>query len=150
MNVWQFDLLTSADSLQCKKAVFEAISWAVSDLRFEHCAYGLRTAWPASRPETLMLSNYPVAWQDRYERCRYLEIDPTVRHAERSDAPVVWRHELFSTSQPLWEEAQAAGLRVGTVSENTVKFHIRNVIAKLKVTNKTAAAVCAAMSGMLD
>ncbi len=37
-----------------------------------------------------------------------------------------------------------------TISENTVSFHIKNAIVKLKTSNKTAAAVRAAMLGMLS
>jgi LuxR family quorum-sensing system transcriptional regulator SolR len=36
------------------------------------------------------------------------------------------------------------------VSENTVKFHLKNVTVKLGVTNKTAAAVKAALLGLLQ
>lgn len=237
MNIWQLDLLTSIDGLQCEKAIFEKISEAVVKLEFEYCAYGLRTPWPVARPATLMLSNYPAIWQDSYVRNRYVEIDPTVRHAERSDAPFVWRQEMLAAAPSFWEEAQSVGLRVGwvqscfdgvakggmltvsrsatplsaaelahkeqslrflvavahmrlsqlllpshfkqqcgaltsreievlkwtadgkttgeisdllSVSDCTVKFHIRNVINKLQVANKTAAAVYAAMSGMLN
>ncbi|MBL0918749.1 MAG: helix-turn-helix transcriptional regulator [Hydrogenophaga sp.] len=36
------------------------------------------------------------------------------------------------------------------VSENTVKFHLKNVTVKLGVSNKTAAAVKAALLGLLQ
>lgn len=36
------------------------------------------------------------------------------------------------------------------VSVNTVNFHIKNAVAKLQVTNKTAAVVRAAMLGLLN
>jgi LuxR family transcriptional regulator len=36
------------------------------------------------------------------------------------------------------------------LSDNTVKFHIRNAVAKLQTTSKTAAVVRAAMLGWLD
>jgi DNA-binding CsgD family transcriptional regulator len=37
-----------------------------------------------------------------------------------------------------------------SVSENTVKFHIKNAVAKLQTANKTAAVVRAAMLGLLN
>ena len=36
------------------------------------------------------------------------------------------------------------------ISENTVKFHVKNVVSKMHVANKTAAVVRAAMSGWLS
>ena len=36
------------------------------------------------------------------------------------------------------------------ISENTVNFHVKNVILKLQVANKTAAVVKAAVLGMLN
>lgn len=235
MKSWQIDLLMLADGLQCEQAVFGKLKAAAADLGFEYCAYGLRTPWPVCKPATFMLNNYPSAWQERYVRNGYMEVDPTVLHAQRSEEPLTWRREVFADSPSFWEEAQAAGLRHGwaqsylqgscggmltlsrsatplsdaelidkehalrmlvvvahmrlskillpqhfrrkcapltsreievlkwtasgkttgeisdllAVSENTVKFHIRNVIGKLNVTNKTAAAVYAAMSGIL-
>ena len=183
-----------------------------------------------------MINNYPAHWQERYVQQRYVEIDPTVRLAMQSDKPFVWTSRLVASAPEFWEEARAAGLRVGwaqssigdasprgmftvarstmplwqtelvrkerhlrvlatvahqrlsqlmlpaqptrcgakltareievlqwtadgkttleiadllNLSECTVRFHIRNVITKLNVANKTAAAVCAAMNGML-
>jgi len=36
------------------------------------------------------------------------------------------------------------------VSENTVNFHVKNAVAKLRTANKTAAVVKAAMLGLLN
>ena len=37
-----------------------------------------------------------------------------------------------------------------TISDNTVNFHIKNAIKKMGANNKTAAAVKAALSGLLN
>lgn len=237
MKHWLLDLLTSIDGVHSEQAIFEAILGVAVKLEFEYCAYGLRTPWPVSRPETLMRNNYPAIWQERYARNRYLEIDPTIARGEQSDTPFVWTPRMFARVPAFWEEAQGAGLRVGwaqscfsgasqggmftvarsatpladeeraykeaelrgltaiahlrlsevmlpdhfaqragaltsreievlkwtadgkttleiadllSLSECTVRFHIRNIITKLNVPNKTAAAVYAAMSGMLS
>ncbi|WP_042885894.1 autoinducer binding domain-containing protein [Cupriavidus necator] len=236
MRHWLADLLISIDGVRCEHAIFDAIRKVAARLEFEYCAYGLRTPWPVSRPSTLMLNNYPVVWQERYVRQRYLEIDPTVRRGAQSDAPFVWTPAIFAATPKFWEEARSAGLRVGwaqsclggashggmltvsrsatalldferrhkeadlrvltavahlrlsqamlpshfaqragtltsretevlkwtadgkttleiayllSLSECTVRFHVRNIITKLNVANKTAAAVYAAMNGML-
>ena len=236
MNAWLIDLLTAMDGAASERAVYGEILRAAVKLEFEYCAYGVRTPWPVSRPEALMINNYPAHWRERYVRQRYVDIDPTVRRALQSDKPFVWTPKLFASAPAFWEEARGAGLRVGWaqssfagasprgmltvarsatplwpteraskerrlrilttvahqrlsqlmlpaqttrrgailtkrevevlqwtadgkttleiadllgLSECTVRFHVRNVITKLNVANKTAAAVYAAMSGML-
>ncbi|PLP97927.1 autoinducer binding domain-containing protein [Cupriavidus pauculus] len=236
MNTWLIDLLTAVECASSERAVYAEVLKAAQKLEFEYCAYGVRTPWPVSRPEALMISNYPAHWQERYVQQRYVEIDPTVRLGMQSDKPFVWTARLVASAPAFWEEARSAGLRVGWaqssfgdasqrgmltvarsatplwptervskerhlrvlttvahqrlsqlmlptqparrgaklttrevevlqwtadgkttleigdllgLSECTVRFHIRNVITKLNVANKTAAAVYAAMNGLL-
>lgn len=236
MNTWLIDLLTAVECAASERSVYKEVLKAAQRLEFEYCAYGVRTPWPVSRPNALMINNYPAHWQERYAQQRYVEIDPTVRLAMQSDKPFVWTSRLVASAPEFWEEARAAGLHVGwaqsslgdaaprgmltvarsatplwptevvrkerhlrvlatvahqrlsqlmlpaqparhgaklttreievlqwtadgkttleiadllNLSECTVRFHVRNVITKLNVANKTAAAVFAAMNGML-
>ncbi len=237
MKSWQEDLLSITDGVQCEHAVFKKIVAATRALGFEHCAYGLRVPLPLSSPQTFILNNYCVAWQDRYVSEGYLQTDPTVLHGRRTQTPLVWNEHVFGSARKLWEEAQSFGLRVGwaqssldavgvggmltlsrssealsavelasqeikmrwlvnvshlalsriftarpgnqiplaltvreievlrwsadgktsgevsdilSVSENTVNFHVKNAVAKLRTANKTAAVVRAAMLGLLN
>jgi len=237
MNTWQGDLLGMADTACTVDAVFEKIERASSALGFEFCAYGLRLPTPISSPRTIMLSNYPQAWQARYASQGYLATDPTVAHGRQSQTPLVWTHAVFAQTPLLWEESQSAGLRFGwaqssldavgvggmlslarssepltatelatqevkmrwlvnishlalsrlfvsewvkesqpdltsrevevlkwtadgkssgeiadllSISENTVNFHIKNSVVKLRTANRTAAVVRAAMLGLLN
>lgn len=236
MKSWQEDLLSAAERAVNQEAMFDSIQASARALGFEHCAYGLRVPVPVSNPRTVMINNYPSAWQLRYEAAGYIAVDPTVQHCRRSQAPVLWRPSLFSCAQPLWEEARSFGLQFGwaksnldangvggmltlarshevlteselasnglkmcwlahithlslgrlmitniaeetpsltereievlkwtadgktsseiadilSVSDNTVNFHIKNAIAKLRTSNKTAAAVRAAMLGLFN
>ncbi len=237
MNTWQGDLLGMADTARSVDDVFEKIAHASQALGFDYCAYGLRLPTPISNPKTMMLSNYPLAWQARYASQGYLATDPTVAHGRHSQSPLVWTAGLFSATPDLWHESQSFGLRFGwaqssldavgvggmlslarssgplssaelecqevkmrwlvnishltlsrmfvsdlvkeshpdltcreievlkwtadgkssceiadllCISENTVNFHIKNSVVKLRTANRTAAVVRAAMLGLLN
>ena len=231
------NLLTALDRAPSEQVVFDALQAEARRLGFEHCAYGLRLAVPVSNPKVITLNNYPAAWQARYLEAGYLQVDPSVRHGQLSQQPLVWTDEVFAGAPDLWEEAREHGLRVGwaqssldgfgvggmltlsrsteqldelelaaketemrwlvqaahlalsrfmkpryavqpeapltpreievlkwtadgktaadigailAISVPTVNFHIKNVIAKLRAANKTAAVVQALMSGLLN
>lgn len=237
MNTWQGDLLGMADTAQTVGEVFAKIAQASQAVGFEFCAYGLRLPTPISNPRTMMLSNYPQAWQARYASQGYLATDPTVAHGRHSQSPLVWSEEVFASTPDLWRESQSFGLRYGwaqssldavgvggmlslarssgaltkteldsqevkmrwlvniahlalsrlfvsdlvkesqpdlttreievlkwtadgkssceiadllSISENTVNFHIKNSVVKLRTANRTAAVVRAAMLGLLN
>ncbi|TAM52842.1 MAG: LuxR family transcriptional regulator [Paraburkholderia sp.] len=237
MKSWAEELLHELSHTSVDAEIFSKIAVAARGLGFEFCAYGLRAPWPLSKPRTRLLSNYPDAWKRRYQEARYDEIDPTVQHARRSQAPIVWNDALFSGVPQLWREAQSYGLRYGwaqsafdscgvggmltlarsrdpltseelaenevkmrwlvstahlslkralmptlmddpergltdrevevlkwaadgktsgeiskilVISVDTVNFHVKNAVTKLKTTNKTAAVVRAAMLGLLQ
>jgi LuxR family transcriptional regulator len=73
----------------------------------------LRVPIPLTRPQIVVLNNYPAAWQQRYHDADYITIDPTVLHGRKSQAPVLWNDNLFAGATGLWDEARAFGLRVG-------------------------------------
>jgi DNA-binding CsgD family transcriptional regulator len=237
MKNWQEEMLALMVPGASESEIFHAIHAAAVDLGFEHWAYGMRVPMSFSNPRTLMLNNYPVAWQERYKSMNYLQRDPTVQYALKSQAPILWSKELIAEAPDFWDEAHSNGLRVGwaqssldgrgavgmltlsrsatpllaselqqneirmrwlaqlahailaprldppnrlrpenaltpreievlkwtadgktsgdiayllNISENTVNFHIKNAISKLKVANKTAAVVRAAVLGLLS
>lgn len=114
MKSWQEDLLSVSNGEKDNEhLVFANIAAAARSLGFDHCAYGLRVPLPISNPKTIILNNYCRAWQERYASQNYLQIDPTVIHGWRSQAPIVWNDKVFESTPALWEEAQSFGLRVG-------------------------------------
>lgn len=236
MKSWAEALLDELNDANSDTEVFSRTEAAAASLGFEYCGYGLRAPWPLSKPKTRLMTNYPQWWQKRYEEARYIDIDPTVRHARRSQLPVIWSDALFAETPQLWREARSAGLRVGwaqsafdscgvagmltlarssdpltaselaeketrmrwlvnsahlalkrvlmptlmddpergltdreievlkwaadgktsgeiskilVISVDTVNFHVKNAVTKLKSANKTAAVVRAAMLGLL-
>lgn len=107
------DLLEGLGEAPTPAACFERIAAQARAIGFEFCAHGMRMPVPITRPRTTLHSNYPAAWQRRYEEQGYLEIDPTVAHAMRSSAPIVWNDALFAATPEFWRDAQAHGLRHG-------------------------------------
>lgn len=113
MKSWQEDQLHAMQSIQCEHQLFQIILLLSKELGFDYCAYGLRMPFPMANPKTVMFNNYPDAWQEQYQARNYLEIDPTVQIALRSNQPIIWTDDLFRPVRDLWEEASSHGLRYG-------------------------------------
>ncbi len=114
MDLWAQNVLQiSAWASDDVQGLFGRIQQAAQDLGFEYCAYGLQMPLPLTRPKTILLNNYPLAWQKRYREAGFLAIDPTVAQGRRSRLPIVWNETLFARTPEFLEEAQGCGLRVG-------------------------------------
>lgn len=128
MDGWQEDQLQALLSAGTEEKMFEAIAAAARGLGFDYCAYGIRTPWPLTRPRTLVLSNYPLAWQQLYQEKKYLEVDPTVIASTRSVLPAVWSDEMFAGSRELWENARSFGLRFGWAQSSASQDGVRGML----------------------
>ncbi|BEP51494.1 MULTISPECIES: autoinducer binding domain-containing protein [Variovorax] len=113
MDEWTQDVLGRLSEASEPSQVLAQISGAARRLGFEHCAYGLRTLVPFTRPKTVMFSTYDERWSRRYISAGYLQVDPTVVHGVHSGVPVVWSNEVFRDAPQMWDEARSFGLRVG-------------------------------------
>jgi len=114
MTNWQEDILDlMAISPNSVAQVFARLQKAAHALEFDFLAYGHQSPYPVSRPEVHWISNYPQAWQQRYEAAGYLQTDPSIAHGRQKTVPAVWSDALFAATPQLWEEAQEHGLRVG-------------------------------------
>jgi LuxR family transcriptional regulator len=113
LDPWKEDLLQTFQSIECERQVFAMVAELARGLEFDYCAYGLRMPLPLARPKTAMFSNYPAAWQAKYQAQEYQVIDPTVQHAMRSPSPIIWSDDLFAPAHELWEEARTFGLQAG-------------------------------------
>lgn len=118
MKDWQEDLLEVASATHSEQELFGKIEAAARSLGFEHCAYGLRVPFPLSNPKTIILTNYPAAWQARYTQAGYVDSDPTVLHGRRTQVPLIWADSVFESAADLWDEARAFGLGVGWVQSS--------------------------------
>jgi DNA-binding CsgD family transcriptional regulator len=105
--------LKAAELAICETSLFAQVQHAAACLGFEHCAYGLRLPLPLSSPRMVLLNNYPRRWRERYAEANYIAVDPTVQHARRTQAPLMWNDAVFGAAPELWDEAQAHGLKFG-------------------------------------
>jgi LuxR family transcriptional regulator len=113
MESWQEDIIHELTTVQCEEVLFKVLVDIARKLDFDYCAYGLRTPIPVSRPEFVVINNYPKNWQKRYYENKYLSIDPTVSHGVHSLEPIVWDDKVFVSVRDFWEEARSYGLRFG-------------------------------------
>jgi len=84
-------------------------------LGFEHFIFGFRTPISLTHPCQFILSGYPRAWREHYDRNSYLAIDPVITRALGTILPFDW--EELDKSDPrvaqLFKEAAEHGLRYG-------------------------------------
>ena len=88
---------------------------AAQALGFEHFIFGFRTPISLTHPCQFILSGYPRAWREHYDRNSYLAIDPVIARALGTILPFDW--EELDKSDPrvaqLFREAAEHGLRYG-------------------------------------
>lgn len=101
-----------------------------------YCSFGLRIPFPVTNPQFMLQSNDPEPWVKRYVSQNYFAVEMTARERESLQ----------------WSAAGKTYVEIGKimhVDERTVKFHLVNAMRKLNATNKTEAAVEAAIPGRL-
>ena len=113
MNTWQLDIIDELAGIQSEQDLFRELVARANELEFEYVAYGLRPPLPITKSNTVLLTNYPSAWQQKYAQSNYIQVDPTVKHAMKSQMPMVWSDEVFESTPDFWEEAQSHQIRVG-------------------------------------
>lgn len=110
MKSWQAFQLQLIVSATNTDETFQTVVAEVARLGFAFCSFGMKAPVPLVAPRVLWCSNYPPAWQRRYEAQGYLRCDPTVAHAIVSDEPLLWSDALFASCPELREEARSCGL----------------------------------------
>ncbi len=113
MRAFHENLLIALDRAENEEVIFGALLRSAQALGFEHLAYGMRLATPVSNPKVITHSNYPEAWQQRYQEAGYLAVDPSVARCQRTRDPLLWDDALFAAAKAFWSEARGQGLRVG-------------------------------------
>ncbi|WP_262964618.1 autoinducer binding domain-containing protein [Methylobacter psychrophilus] len=114
---WQ-SLLTT----QNQHELLQHLVKAAKLLGFDHCSFVLRAPYPLTAPKALLMSNYPVVWQQNYQANNYIYQDPIMLHALCSTSPLRWSVEQFKS--PFGEEALAHGIGYGwsQAHYNTQRF----------------------------
>ncbi|MCE5984250.1 autoinducer binding domain-containing protein [Pseudomonas sp. LF19] len=93
--------------------MFELAVSLAQQLDMEYLAFGMRVQIATQAPQLRTFNNYPDAWNDHYQSCNYLNIDPIVTHCHRSLMPILWCDDLFRETPQFWEDAKSHGLRHG-------------------------------------
>lgn len=136
MKKWQEDQLHGLDSFKCEQTLFVATTRFAANLGFEYCSYYMHMPLPTSTPAVIMFNNHPSAWQSEYLLKNYLAIDPTIKHAMRSQVPLVWSDQVFADAPDLWNDAKANGLRVGWAQPSR---DARNIVGLLTLARSSKA-----------
>jgi DNA-binding CsgD family transcriptional regulator len=85
------------------------------EMGFELFAYALTVRAPSLKPQQHVINGFPLPWVNRYVSAGYFEVDPVVRHAERSSLPAIWNDQMFhdGPTAQFWDEARSFGLSSG-------------------------------------
>lgn len=91
-----------------------------------------------AEPKTIMLNNYPEAWQKRYVKQQYVRVDPTVQHCMLSLQPLVWSSQSANTQsqKDFWEEARSYGLNVGWAQSSRDFIGTRGMLTLARSTDQ--------------
>jgi DNA-binding CsgD family transcriptional regulator len=87
---------------------------AARSMGFDQAAFGIEFQPCPGIAVRHVESSYPAEFQRVYWREKLIDVDPTVAHCKRANAPVIWSRELYdSSSEELFELAADFGLRHG-------------------------------------
>ena len=109
------DLTAAIESAPDIPEVAAACRQVAAALGFEHFIYGFRAPISLTQPCQFILSGYPRAWREHYDRNSYAAIDPVIRRSLTTVVPFGW--DELDLSEPevaqLFREAAEYGLRYG-------------------------------------
>ena len=110
MKSWQVSQLRQISTAGTSEETFSVVVTEAAKIGFQYCSFGMKAPVPLAAPRATWCSNYPLAWQQRYNEMGYIRRDPTVAHALVSDAAVLWSDQLFAASPEIRNEAGRHGL----------------------------------------
>ena len=89
------------------------------ELGFDYFIYGAQLPTSLVKPRFVIISGYPQAWREHYNRNGYLRIDPTVAHCIGKVTPLTWSElttrgaDASPEARRFMNEAHDFGLRNG-------------------------------------
>jgi LuxR family quorum-sensing transcriptional regulator LasR len=110
-----FPLILELSNCHETSGLRDAFLSITQKLGFSAVLYGGRFGVDVAKTKEHVESNYDRAWRQHYDANHYAAIDPTVRHAIQSLAPLGWSLDIYASREQLVfrEEATAYGLRSG-------------------------------------
>lgn len=100
---------------RCKTELISRFKTAIQRAGFETFVIALEHPCADGACSYHVTSDYALDWQHHYQHSQYALTDPTVKHCQRSVAPLVWSETLFQRADALHmlEEASAYGISHG-------------------------------------
>ena len=126
----QIDAIQSAQDIEELLLVVEKLA---KSLGFEYFSFGHRSHTPISSPKLDLVSNYPDAWKQSYQDNEYFKEDPTIAHALKSTAPLIWSEDTFKNASELKEDAEEYGIKHGW-SQATKSFSGTSMLTLVRST----------------
>ena len=113
MESWKEESIHALMQHKSEEELFDLCSHGAAAIGFDHCSFGMALPLPVSNRKIIIFNNYPKKWWDRYQSKNYVGIDPTIRHAITSTAPILWSAEAFASAPKMWEDVTSHGLTQG-------------------------------------
>lgn len=113
MPHWKEEQLQQLLTETNEQRMFYTATSLAKQLGMEYFSFVTRTHLTIPQPQLRTYNNYPTAWNERYQRCNYLSIDPILAHCHTSLLPILWEDDVFRETPELWEHARFHGLRYG-------------------------------------
>jgi len=113
MNHWKEEHLQQLLNANNEQRMSDLAASLAQELGMECIAFSKYIPLKHAKSQTETYNNYPQAWNEQYQRCDYLNIDPIVAHCHESMLPILWDEAAFRKTPEFWEEAQKHGLCYG-------------------------------------
>jgi len=113
MPHWKEEQLQQLLNETNHQRMFDQAASLVQQLGMEYFSFTTHIHTASQQPTLKTYNNYPTAWNERYQRCNYLNIDPIVAHCHTSLLPILWDDDTFRQTPEFWEQARLHGLRYG-------------------------------------
>ncbi|WP_232457869.1 LuxR family transcriptional regulator [Burkholderia ubonensis] len=109
------ELIDRSSFLNNETDVHDAIRSIADGFDFDFALYAGIFSFGNDRCLTKVISNYPVAWQHKYDADGYINIDPVMEHCRSRLIPIVWSDAVCHSQQQrdFMEEARSHGLVSG-------------------------------------
>ncbi|MEL4014714.1 transcriptional regulator SdiA [Dryocola clanedunensis] len=110
---WRREILAIFQSMTDASDITTTLHQQTQRLEFDYFAFCVRHPVPFTRPKTSVISTYPQAWLEHYQKENYFAIDPVLQPMNFMRGFLPWNDELFSGTPEFWDAARDHGLRRG-------------------------------------
>jgi LuxR family quorum-sensing transcriptional regulator LasR len=109
------DTLSQWFALESEAEIFSQLSRIAESLELEHFLYGCVFSLGKQSNITRIISNYPKEWRNKYDKEKFILVDPIMIHCTNRLVPIGWNNlQKLSTDQSnFMEEARGFGLASG-------------------------------------